>query len=181
MTIRRKLIRAKVNSLLQGIDQESRKVPIEQIVRSSGLRIERQDVDEGMAGFLVCGKGLAEPLVGVNSHHPEARQRFTLAHELGHFVLHNVEGIHVDQKFTVKLRSGLSSQGTDVEEMEANLFAAELLMPEAWLKTDVNNLEPFDVEGEPKGNDVVKQLASLYGVSAQAMGIRLSTLGFLTI
>jgi hypothetical protein len=55
------------------------------------------------------------------------------------------------------------------------------LMPEAWLKTDVNNLEPFDVEGEPKGNDVVKQLASSYGVSAQAMGIRLSTLGFLTI
>lgn len=179
MTIRRKLIRTKVSSLLQGLNNpRNRVVPIEQIVEGVGLRIDRQRVDDDeLAGFLMRGTGIPEPVVGVNSRHAKTRQRFTLAHELGHFLLHNVEGVHVDQHFTVKLRSGLSSQGTDIDEMEANFFAAELLMPQVWLEEDVNNLAAFDVEA----GDIVKHLADRYGVSSQAMGIRLSTLGYLTI
>jgi Zn-dependent peptidase ImmA (M78 family) len=156
----------------------NRVVPVEQIVEGVGLRIERQRLDnEDLAGFLIRGTGLSEAVVGVNSKQAKTRQRFTLAHELGHFLLHNVEGVHVDQRFTVKLRSGLSSQGTDIDEMEANFFAAELLMPQQWLEEDINNLEAFDLED----NDIVKHLAERYEVSAQAMSIRLSSLGYLSI
>jgi Zn-dependent peptidase ImmA (M78 family) len=183
MTIRRKLIRTKVNALLQGLNPRTREVPVEQLVESVGLRIERKNIDDRLAGFLVRGKGIIQPIVGVNSRQLIERQRFTLAHELAHYLLHNVEGVHVDQEFNVKLRSGLSSQGTDVDEMEANLFAAELLMPQAWLEEDINNLDPFDVESGPEGDDVdvVQHLAKRYKVSRQAMGIRLSSLGYLSI
>jgi Zn-dependent peptidase ImmA (M78 family) len=179
MTIRRKLIRTKVNALLQGLNNpQNRVVPIEQIVEGVGLRIDRRRLKEDdLAGFLMRGTGIPEPVVGVNSKHAKTRQRFTLAHECGHFLLHNVEGVHVDQAFTVKLRSGLSSQGTDIDEMEANFFAAELLMPQAWLDEDINNLAAFDVEA----GDIVKHFADRYAVSTQAMSIRLSTLGYLTI
>jgi Zn-dependent peptidase ImmA (M78 family) len=183
MTIRRKLIRSKVNALLQGMNLRTREVPIEEIVESVGLRIERQRIDDRLAGFLVRGKGIPQPVVGINSRQLQERQRFTLAHELGHYLLHNVEGVHVDQAFNVKLRSGLSRQGTDIDEMEANLFAAELLMPQAWLEEDINNLDPFDIEGgqEEDDADVIKHLAKLYNVSRQAMSIRLSSLGYLTL
>lgn len=187
MTIRRKLIRSKVTTLLQGLNPGSpgsREVPIEELVESVGLRIERKRIDDRLAGFLVRGKGIPQPVVGVNSQQHPNRQRFTLAHELGHYLLHNVEGVHVDHEFSIKLRSGLSSQGSDVDEMEANLFAAELLMPQPWLEEDINNLDPFDVESGPEGEeaaDVVQHLADKYKVSRQAMGIRLSSLGYLTL
>lgn len=183
MTIRRKLIRSRVSALLQGLDPSQREVPVEKLAKSAGLRIDRQRLDDdSLAGFLMRGAPFPCPVIGVNARQTETRQRFTIAHELGHFLLHTGEGVHVDQHFNIKLRSGLSSQGRDVEEMEANLFAAELLMPQAWLEEDVNNLDPFDLERGPDGElDIVQHLAKRYNVSAQAMSIRLSSLGYLTL
>lgn len=67
-------------------------------------------------------------VIGVNQDHPESRQRFTIAHELGHLILHRGRPLVVDS-VRVNLRDSRSSMATDLEEIEANSFAAELLMP----------------------------------------------------
>ena len=66
-------------------------------------------------------------------------------HELGHFLLHEFDDIHVDRQFKVWLRSDASGEGADLEENEANLFAAELLMPERFLVKDVEKIGTVDL------------------------------------
>ena len=72
------------------------------------------------------------PIIGVNSLHHPNRQRYTIAHELGHLELHRqliTSEVHVDKGFPVLMRDPKSATGTELHEIEANQFAAELLMP----------------------------------------------------
>ena len=113
-------------------------------------------------------------VIGVNSLDAPTRRRFTIAHEIGHLVLHKNEQFHVDEKFPIGLRNELSSLAVDEKEIEANQFAAELLMPSHLIAKDIEEL-PADIEAD----DVISRLARRYQVSIQAMTIRLSTLGIL--
>ena len=132
MSIRRKQIRETVERLLDEHGVKQGAVPVEKIVRSMGIEVKLDNVDDDLSGFLFREDGRA--VIGANkSHHPN-RRRFTIAHELGHFLLHEGEVVHLDEvpaSFTVDFRDNLSSRGEDDNEKEANLFAAELLMREA--------------------------------------------------
>jgi Zn-dependent peptidase ImmA (M78 family) len=81
--------------------------------------------------------------------------------------------IHVDRRFPVRRRDVRSSQAVDLEEMEANSFAAELLMPAAMLERDLEGKDP-DYEDD----ELTRWLANRYKVSLQAMAIRQVTLQF---
>ena len=83
----------------------------------------------------------------------------------------------VDRRFQVKLRNRASSEGTDQEEQEANLFAAELLMPASFLEEDLEELDPVDLEDEA----VIAMLAKRYKVSTRAMTFRLAYLNHLEL
>jgi len=107
----------------------------------------------------------------VNSRHHPNRRRFTIAHELGHFRLHRGVAIHIDEDFRVNLRDEDSSKGVSWEEVEANRFAAELLMPTGFLFQDVEKFKNIDKQA-------VQNLARRYRVSSQSMEIRLANLGF---
>lgn len=110
-------------------------------------------------------------VIAVNQMHPLTRRRFTIAHEIGHLVLHRGVPVHVDQGFRINLRDPSSAQGQEIEEIEANAFAANLLMPFYWLRNDLRaDLIDLDDSSE------VKELAERYQVSQQAMLIRLTTL-----
>ena len=99
------------------------------------------------------------------------RQRFTIAHELGHALLHEGDELHVDHGFSVNFRSPRSSEGTSVEEVEANTFAATLLIPFTMLRRELQGGR-IDIE-----NDVqVARLARRYIVSSTAMNFRLMNL-----
>ncbi len=111
-------------------------------------------------------------VIGVNSTDSPNRQRFTIAHELGHLILHVESDLHVDQRFPIGLRSGISAMAVDDNEIEANQFAAELLMPSALITKDVELLVGIDVD------KAISSLSNKYKVSTEAMSIRLSTLGF---
>ena len=112
-------------------------------------------------------------VIGINRDQAAVRQRFTVAHELGHLLLHEHSRVYVDRGFRVRLRSGLSSDETDRDEMEANRFAAELLMPIEFLQADLEEQE-FDLAAD----DQFRALAKRYGVSTQALAIRLNGLGY---
>ena len=107
----------------------------------------------------------------MNKKQAPARQRFTLAHELAHALLHPGKEVRFDKDFRVNLRSEASGLGVDVEEIEANFFAASLLMPRRFLQADPE-AALVDVEDAR----AVARLATRYGVSPHAMTIRLGNL-----
>ena len=114
------------------------------------------------------------PIIGVNALHHPNRQRFTLAHEVGHLVLHRTEitrQIHVDKGFPMLMRNAISATGVEEMEVEANFFAAELLMPEAFLAHSLQG-QSFDIDDE----GTVSALAKEYKVSTAAMRFRLGNL-----
>jgi len=59
-------------------------------------------------------------VIGVNSSHAPTRQRFTIAHELGHLLLHKEELLHVDESASIRFRDEESSLATKADEIEAN-------------------------------------------------------------
>lgn len=104
--------------------------------------------------------GTSKYAIVVNGTHPEVRQRFTIAHEIAHFVLHRPEvgaGIS-DNEF---YRSSLSNK----QETEANKLAAEILMPYSLIKR-IKEEESLD-------DSDAKALAKALNVSEVAMKIRL--------
>jgi len=118
-----------------------------------GLAVgERDDLE--VSGMLLP----AERQIWLNANEPPARQRFTLAHELGHWVCQHLAGRTVP----VFCRAAEVGVGEGrLLEREANVFAAELLMPEDEVRTSV------------EGGEV----AARFGVSSEAMAWRLYSFG----
>lgn len=142
-------------------------VPVESIAEDLlGLRIEEDDLGE-CSGMLVP----SERLILVNASEamsgdtPTRRHRFTIAHELGHWVCH----AHRAESAPTYCRSQDVAQDTDrTLEREANVFGAELLMPEAALR------EAWAAFGDRD------ELASRFGVSGLATQWRLYSFGLVT-
>ncbi|WP_186136213.1 ImmA/IrrE family metallo-endopeptidase [Burkholderia gladioli] len=162
-------ISREVSDLLDKAGVEDAPVPVEEIAAMVGARVTYNDFQNEISGLLL--RRSQSIVIGVASEQSEARQRFTIAHEIGHLLLHEGEELHVDADFRVNLRSSASSRADDVTEIEANAFAASLLMPIEFLKKDVARMR-IDVED----CDQIEQLANKYGVSAQAMTFRLINL-----
>jgi Zn-dependent peptidase ImmA (M78 family) len=184
---RKKYIRALVQDLLTRHSIPSPPVPVEDLARALGADIQRRPAEDELSGFLLRDNKEQRAVIGVNSNHPQNRQRFTIAHELGHFLLHETEKMHVDRDdrgFQVKLRSKGAASDISVDEREANLFAAELLMPAVFLErdlfldTDVSNIgDRLDLLNEK----VLGPLARRYRVSSQALTFRLASLGYIQL
>ncbi len=177
MTIRRKYIRDFVSRLLTENEIARPPVPVERIARARGALVRKEGVDDHVSGFLYRNPETKRAVIGANRLQHPNRQRFTVAHELGHLLLHSGHDVHVDKSFPVKRRDERSTKGVDLDEMEANLFAAELLMPVQFLQEDLKRLGELDLLHDEK----VAKLARLYQVSNQAMAVRLSHLGYLGI
>lgn len=99
-----------------------------QIARQLGVDVRRAVLRQDISGALVKKLG-EDPTILLNANDHVNRQRFTCAHELGHFVTRESDP---DVYEYVDLRDTMySSSGRDPEEVFANRFAAHLLMPEA--------------------------------------------------
>jgi len=147
-------------------------VPVERVARHLGARIRFSPFDGEISGMIYIKDEV--PIIGVNSLHPPNRQRFTIAHECGHLVLHRdliTREIHVDKKFPILRRDGKSATGTELIEIEANQFAAELTMPHAFLLRALGN-DVVDIDD----TELVNRLAKEFKVSADAMQIRMTNL-----
>lgn len=153
------------------------------------LNIQIREEELGDISGLIFREG-SQVIIGVNSGHHENRKRFTIAHEIGHFYLHAQNPLFIDKVFAVKLRDHLSSEAISLDEIEANAFAAELLMPAQMLRRDLKQIssnvldyagsEEDQAAGIEESLDLVlSRLAKTYQVSKQAMTIRLINLGFI--
>jgi len=103
--------------------------------------------------------------IGVNQDHSSVRQKFTIAHELGHLVYQNGNELCVDFKDTEMTTPDLDDKQRK-EETKANQFAASLLMPMEWIKKDFLK---YGAEG-------LLFLSQRYEVSEQSLWYRLHSL-----
>lgn len=176
MIVRRKYIRGLAAKLVAKSKTTQPPVPVEAIAGDLGIQVSKREVENSVSGFLYRNASQRKAVIGVNGSHPPNRQRFTIAHELGHFLLHVGDvAVHIDDP--VKHRDERSAKGTDVQEIESNLFAAELLMPIDFLRGDLHRFGTLDLLDEQK----IESLAKRYRVSPHAMAIRLSSLGYVAI
>lgn len=169
---RRGHIASRVQDLLNEHKISTPPVPVERIAKRLGAQLRFSPLDDELSGMVYVKDGT--PIIGVNSRHHPNRQRFTIAHECGHLILHRgqiTKEVHVDKSFPMLMRNSVSATGVSEIEIEANYFAAELLMPEAYIE-EASPDEPFDIDDE----SVVIALARSFRVSPAAMRFRIGNL-----
>lgn len=146
-------------------------IPVDPVLLANKLNIriyagEFRDPD--ISGVM-RKKGNETEILIQSDHHPN-RQRFTIAHEIGHYILH-ADKDELEKKDIIFRRS----REFTIEEEEANRFAAALLMPK---KAILKEIEECNALLQYK-DILVDYLATKFRVSTQAMRIRLFNLGLL--
>ena len=162
----------KAGDLLQEAAMVQAPVPVDEVARYLGIQVDEVDLGEDCSGMLVREEGSV--VIGVNANHHEHRKRFTIAHEIAHYMLHGGEA-YIDKPPHIDFRAADSGSGTQQEETEANQFAAALLMPADQVRAAVAE-QPFD----PARDDELPNLAQRFKVSPQAMTTRLIHLGLIS-
>lgn len=169
--VRYSRINREIDDLLTCVNVIAPPIPIYQIAEAAGATITFGDFNNELSGLLFRQGNSAVTVIGVANEQSKQRQRFTIAHELGHLILHEGEEVHIDKLFRVNLRAPVPSWADDVEEIEANTFAAALLMPKEFIRKDISKLT-IDIED----SEQITLLANRYQVSAQAITFRLLNL-----
>ncbi len=144
-------------------------VNIEAVIRGLGIELDKKArlAAEISGQIEKCNDGRFK--VSVNAADTYFRQRFTMAHELGHFLLHRDligDGLYDDRAYRSTEVGTYHNRlvGAD-EEAAANRIAASILMPAEKVRSEA--LESASVDA----------LAKRFQVSKKAMEIRLETLG----
>ncbi len=139
-------------------------VNLERLADALGVKLKYAYLDDAISGMIETIRG--GYLVTVNALHPVSRQRFTIAHELGHYMFHRTEigdGLDDDRLYrSTNVGKYHNTAIGPAEETEANKFAANLLMPQ----------ELVDIMWREDGTNIEK-MAEKFGVSKAAMKIRL--------
>ncbi|CDZ60115.1 Ribosomal protein L22 [Neorhizobium galegae bv. orientalis] len=163
-----------MNRLLDKIPAEQREIvnshltdiPVKlgALARALGVEVTAATLSPGISGEIrriANGDGEGVYQIRINRHEKKERQRFTLAHEIAHFLLHRDkigDGLYDDVLYRSKLSNHL--------EYEANRLAAEIVMPAAAVKDISKDAQYID-------DEKVEEISNLFGVSKEAMTIRL--------
>lgn len=143
-------------------------VPVFDLIRAVSAQVVYERMGADVSGMTYRDGN--RKVIGLNSAHHPRRQRFTAAHEVGHIVLHPGRPVTIDSSIQVNFRDTTSSLATDAEEIEANAFAAALLMPANTVVAEAKKLIDSGVRSRDK---LVDLLAARFNVSPEAMGYRL--------
>jgi Zn-dependent peptidase ImmA (M78 family) len=173
-----KIARVRAERLVDSLGLgSSAPIDVERIASELDLEVVHDNLGPGVSGLLVTNSHGA--CIVVQESDAPNRQRFSIAHEIGHYVLRHQftagEHVHVDKGNFVSMRGPSASSGENQMEVEANQFAASLLMPSKLVTSRCRELS----RGGVVFDQHVTELANEFRVSEQAMTIRLTTLGIL--
>ena len=138
------------------------------IANKAGIKVyTASNMPKELSGIIQKDKQNDNVIIIVNGNHDERRQRFTIAHELGHYF--NTEDFdgQIDDSTDILIYN--SDNKSSPIEVEANKFAAELLMPQAAIKY---MLATKDIK-------TLSEFADIFNVSPSAMNIRLINMGII--
>lgn len=193
---RRRQIRQAAHAVLVRHAVKDPPVPVRRLIEAEGLTVAemRWGRDCAVDGLLVRNKRA----IALNVDKPERRQTFSLAHELGHYLL-NHDGVRMGGIARVDIDHP-PDEVADPEhelEQEADEFAGELLVPKFLLERYVSKPSRVDSSGREKSfsnNPFAqlvrvressaspassKQLASVFAVSEEVLFVALSKHGLL--
>lgn len=169
-------IEQKAAEVLSSSDQRaSYPIDVELVAKLLGLSVAYENFVDGLSGVLVR-KPNAIPTIIINKADSKNRQRFSIAHECGHFALKHPGELFVDN-YILNKRDVRSSYAIDSREIEANAFAAALLMPKDIIFDKVIEITSNNLQESQ--NILTNKLAAMFQVSEQAMGYRLVNLGIM--
>lgn len=137
-------------------------VDLIKICSQIGIKVKEVDFENDLSGMLTNNT------IYINEGLHPNRKRFTIAHELGHYLIHKKQ----DNSYKgIRFRSTYISSKEKKEEREANTFASQLLIPTNFVKKDLEDSSEIS-------EDKIIKLSKKYEVSVIAMTIRLEKLGF---
>ena len=138
-----------------------RPVPLGTLAKELGISVYLSAVGAGFTGHI---KKIEESYcIKINRFEPRYRQRFTLVHEILHFLLHQHLIDEMGIKDNVQYRSNLFER----VESEVNKLVAELFLPSARLKKDLEEC------GREISEKIIEHLAYKWQVSTAMMIIKL--------
>jgi Zn-dependent peptidase ImmA (M78 family) len=171
-----RFIESQATEILSELKIKSVPIQVEKIAKKLGLDVVQRDLGSNVSGVLYVQNG--KGTIGYNPNESEVRKRFTIAHEIGHFVLHKINNdMFIDKKEFKLFRNEQSSTGEHRMEQEANAFAAALLMPKELLITEIKK---FKIDLSDDEDDSIRNLAKKFEVSATAMTYRIDNLNLFT-
>ncbi|WP_181418588.1 ImmA/IrrE family metallo-endopeptidase [Pseudoroseicyclus aestuarii] len=141
-------------------------VDVISLIRELGIEYREQPLGPENSGRIDRNNG--EFVITVNSEESPQRRRFTAAHELAHYLLHRdlLKHGHADRLFGAGARHNATEPFTSGHEVQANKYAADILMPKA----------AIDRVWQREADNFA-EVARKFGVSMKAMKIRLNNLG----
>lgn len=140
---------------------EMEPLDVARLTQELGIVMRMEPLKGDESGSLKKDKQTGCWIITVNSLHHPNRQRFTIAHELGHYIQHSrTIDLFEDKVF---FRNG----DMNTQETEANRFAAEILMPEQAFRDFIKNC-----------STQISDIADKFGVSSMAVRVRAKQLGY---
>lgn len=183
MTARsRRVVEKQAEHVLERMGITKPPVDVEKVARGLGYKVVFKYYDDDELSGTVFTDSRGAITLGINTFQAPVRQRFSIAHEIGHAQMHlggrqaNDE-LFVDPPARMLFRDGKASLGEYKQEIEANQFAAALLMPADFVSTVGSRL--VKTNASISVARLVDSLAERFEVSAQAMKYRLVTLGII--
>jgi Zn-dependent peptidase ImmA (M78 family) len=152
------------------ISKSRSSIPIDlnKIVTFLKIKVILKDFEDSISGVLLKKDKQIGDVIAINRNHPLTRKRFSIAHEIGHFVLSTGNKNHLDMVFR---KENLENK-LDKDEISANQFAAALLMPRSELVKEITSKRIKTMAD-------VEKLSNKFNVSREAMTFRLMNLGIL--
>jgi Zn-dependent peptidase ImmA (M78 family) len=161
----------KLNEIFDAINYFKLTAPVdvEGLALALQLKVERQNLSDEICGMIKRKDG--KYIIVVNQNHVITRQRFTIAHEIGHFIYHRPkigDGVVDNALYRQVSYNGITNNEINAkDEQQANNFAANLLMPRHLID---------NIRNQCGGSYDEIKLAEKLNVSVQAIKIRLDNL-----
>lgn len=153
-----------VEEILRQNPHLSYPTPLERFVELAGIESISELTTDGFEGMLITNAEKSRGAIMVKAGVSPRRRRFTVAHELGHFLL----PWHRQERFSCKssdIKDSGTSRANSLEqvniETEANAFASELLMPSSAFKSFIDDFETPTLVG-------LSRLSDTFDVSFEA-------------
>lgn len=161
ITVTSRAPEAAADEILTKLERKRPPIDVQAVARDLGVAVFTRPFPNALSALILRHEKNA--FIGVNSHQAPVRQRFSVAHELGHFVLHHHDQHFIDYGVPAAVEGETPGYNWE-HERGANQFAAELLMPADLIRSDAKTTS-------------LPRLARRYEVSQEAIGFRLANLG----
>jgi len=165
-----KEIRLIVDNVLKETEMISIPIEVVAIANFYGFRVYEIPMDDNVSGMIISDKENIKnfdtnKIIVVNANHAQTRKRFTVAHELGHYILQGQP-----QECYAHRDSGVYSEA----EKDANSFASALLMPEKDVLNEIEQLK--SIYGNISDAAIEANIANKFNVSKSAADVRIKKL-----